>query len=154
MKGNNYMNNLQTLIIVIALLVFVGVILGIVLPLLKRKNVDVDGIIKTAQNTLATVNTTMDTLRPFLTEVKGVDTFDKVVSAAGVAVEQAEQLNMIGKLEADKRKEAARQYAVDALNLMKVDVTPEVDRLIDGAIEAKVLTLGRKPALEQSAAAL
>lgn len=148
------MNNLQTLIIVIALLVFVGVILGIVLPLLKRKNVDVDGIIKTAQNTLATVNTTMDTLRPFLTEVKGVDTFDKVVSAAGVAVEQAEQLSMIGKLEADKRKVAARQYAVDALNLMKGDVTPEGDRLIDGAIEAKVLALGRKPALEQSAAAL
>ena len=136
------MNNLQTLIIVLAVVVLVGVVLGVVLPLLRRKDVDVDSIIKTAQSTLTTVNVTMDTLRPFLTEVKGVDTFDKVVSAAGSAVEQAEQLNMIGNLEADKRKEAARQYAVDALKLMNVKVTPEVGRLIDGAIEAKVLELG------------
>ena len=44
----------------------------------------------------------------------------------------------------DKRKEAARQYVNDALAPAGVPITPEADRLIEGAIQSEVLALGHK----------
>ena len=70
---------------------------------------------------------------------------DKVLTAANVGVGQAEQLYNIGQLEPGERKDAARQYVTQAVALMGVEVTPEVTKLIDGAIEAEVLNLRHKP---------
>ena len=40
--------------------------------------------------------------------------------------------------------EAARQYINEAVKMMGVEMTPEVSKLIDGAIEAEVLDIGHK----------
>ena len=135
---------IQTLLIVLMIVAFVGLIIAVVLPFLKRKGVDVDDVLITMKTTLATANSAMETLRPFIPEGKGVDTFDKIMAAAHVGVANAEQLNIIGKLAPEDRKEAARQYINDAVKLMGVDVTPEVSKLIDGAIEAEVLDIGHR----------
>ena len=134
--------NLQTLLIVMAIVFFVALIIAVVLPFLKRKGVDVDNVLESAKTVLSTANATMETLRPFLPAGAGADTFDKIMSAAQVGVANAEQLCHIGKLPADKRKEAARQYINEAVKMMGIDMTPEVGKLIDGAIEANVLELG------------
>ena len=51
-------------------------------------------------------------------------------------------MGFLGELKPDERKDAARAFVVDALKLTKTEITPEIERLIDGAIEAEVLTLG------------
>ena len=136
--------NLQTLIIVLAATVLVGLIISVIFPLLRKKGVDVDEILSSTKDALAAVNNTMETLRPFLPEGESADTFDKIMVAAHIGVANAEQLSHIGKLDPGERKTAARQYINDAVKLMGVEVTPEVSRLIDGAIEAEVLDIGHK----------
>ena len=88
------------------------------------------------------MNSTLALLRPFLPETKETAAVDRILTAAQVGVGNAEQLYKIGELPPEKRKEAARQYINDTLTLAGVTVTPEVSRLVDGAIEAEVLKLG------------
>ena len=135
------MGNLETLIFVFIALLGVGVVLYVVLPHLERKGINVKNVIDQTQKALDTVGTTMETLRPFLPEGKGTDAFDKIMKAAVVGVNNAEQLYAIGQLKPEARKEAAREYVSGAVALMGVEVTPEVERLIDGAIEAEVRCL-------------
>ena len=136
------MNDIQTLLIVLAILVGVGVILAFVLPYLKRRGVDMQKIIDQANNALAVANNTFETIRPFLQDAPGVGVFDDIMAAARVGVGNAEQLYHIGQLEPAQRKDAARQYVLQVAKLTGIEVTPEVEKLIDGAIEAEVLELG------------
>ena len=138
------MNSLQTLIIVLGVLAFTGIILAVVMPYLKRRGVDLGAVLDRANNAVVTVSNTLDVLRPFFEDAPVVDAFDKIISAARIGVGNAEQLYLIGQLEPDQRKEAARKYIDDALKLMGVDVTPEVEKIIDGAIEAEVLNIWPK----------
>ena len=143
------MNDTQTLIIVIAVLILVGIILAVVLPLLKKRGIDMGAVLDRAKDSLDTVNKTLDMLKPFMEDSPVVDAFDKILNAATVGVGQAEQLHLIGQLEPEERKDAARRYVIDAVKLMGVEVTPEVSKLIDGAIEAQVLELGHKVDLSE-----
>ena len=138
------MNTIQTLLIVLAILVCVVLILAFLLPFLKRKGVNMQKIFDQANNALAVASNTFETLRPFLADLPGVSVFDDVMAAAHVGVGNAEQLYHIGELDPAKRKEAARQYVIDVAKLTGIEITPEVERLIDGAIEAEVLELGHR----------
>jgi hypothetical protein len=138
------MNDFQTLLVVLGVIAVTAIIVAFVLPQFRKRGVDVKTVLDHAQETMDFAMRVMDTVRPFLPENAGVDTFDSIMAAARTGVGNAEQLYIIGQLEPDKRKEAARQYIRDAVKLMGVEVTPEVDRLIDGAIEAEVLELGHK----------
>lgn len=138
------MNNPQTLFIVLAVIALAVLAIAFILPYLKRRGVDVDTLLSNAKDALLTVNKTLDTIRPFLPATPGLALFDKILAAASVGVGNAEQLYHVGKLEAGGRKKEAKEYIVTTLNLIGVDITPEVDKLIDGAIEAEVLSLGHK----------
>ena len=135
------MTNLQALFIVIAIIIGTVAIITAVLPFLKRQGVDVGAILDRTKDALVTVNKTLDTVRPFIAESVDVNAFDKILEAARVGVGNAEQLYNIGQLDPSQRKAAAREYIVGAVNLAGVKVTPEVEKLIDGAIEAEVLDL-------------
>ena len=134
-------NNLETLLIVFAVIAAVGLILAFVLPFLNRRGVDVPAILEQAKDLVNTGSQVFDTVKPFLPESVGLGTFDKILGAVHVGVGQAEQLYNIGELPKEERKAAAREYIIDTLNLMNVEVSPEVERVIDGAIEAEVLGL-------------
>jgi len=135
------MNNLNTLAIVFAVLAVVGVAVSIILPYIKKQGIDLSAGINTIWEKMNAISGAMELIRPFIQNSSGVDAFDKILGAAHVAVGNAEQLYNIGQLEPDKRKAAARSYVIDALGLLNVDITPEVEKLIDGAIEAEVLGL-------------
>lgn len=138
------MNDLHTLFIVLATLLFAALVLAFVLPYLKRQGVDVGNILDSAKDALFTVNKTLDTIRPFLPATPGLALFDKILAAASVGVGNAEQLYHVGKLEAGERKKEAHEYIITTLKLVGIEITPEVEKLIDGAIEAEVLNLGHK----------
>jgi len=134
-----------TAIIILAILAGVALVVNVALPALRRKGVDVDGIVAQAKQTLQTANNALETLRPFIADKPGVDVFDTIYTAANIGVGNAEQLAHLGKLAPEERKEAAKQYVLDAIKLMGIEKTPDIDRLIDGAIEAGVLELGHEP---------
>jgi len=135
------MSETVTMLIVVAVMLFVALIVAVIIPFLKRKGVDIDAIIVKIGDMTNLANTAMVALRELLPEGAVTDVFEKILRAAEVAVWNAEQLNKIGKLEADQRKEEARQYIKDAITQIGITITPAIERLIDGAIESQVLKL-------------
>jgi hypothetical protein len=111
------------------------------LPSLKRRGLDVEVFVVQAKESLATANKTLDIIRPFMANISSIDLLDRIFEAATIGVENAEQLCKIGTLQPNERKEAARKYVLDSVKLVGVTITPEVERLIDGAIEANVFEI-------------
>lgn len=142
------MNTTQVLLIVLGIIIGVAVVLCLALPYLKRKGIDLSGIIAKSKEAVESVNAAMTTIRPFLNQSPGLAIFDKILGIAKIAVGNAEQLYHIGQLEADQRKAEATDYIYQALALAGVEVTPEVTAVVEGAIEANVLELGHKPKKE------
>jgi len=146
------MSPFETLLIVIVIILFVLLFIDVVLPFFKRKGVDIEAVLKRANDVFVAAGNALETVRPFLPEEFGTDALDKIIKAAQVGVGKAEQLFIIGQLAPEKRKEEARKFITDAVTLAGVVVTPEVERLIDGVIESEVLKLGHalKPTDEAS----
>jgi len=138
------MNTWQTLLVVLGAIVVAALMIRFVLPRLDARGVDVPAVVESAKSVVATANNIVNVLRPFLAEVTGIDVVDKILATAHVGVGNAEQLYLVGQLEPGERKNAARQYIRDTLTLIGVEITPEVERVIDGAIEAEVLSMGHK----------
>ena len=140
------MNTWQTFFIVIgmfaAIILFIAYILPVIERALERRGTKMEDVLRQSQSALRMFTSTLETVKPFLTEVKGADVLDRILGTAHTAVGNAEQLYTIGQLEAGERKDAARKYMIDSLALAGVVLTPEIERLIDGAIEAEVLELG------------
>jgi len=140
-------NTTDTLLCVLAVIGFTCLMVGLIFPMLKRKGVDVDELLDKTNAALEVASKAFDTVKPFLPDGAGIDAFDRILEAAQVGVGNAEQLYKVGKLRGDERKQAAKNYVYDTLKLMEVEVTPEVERLVDGAIENNVLDLGHKPVM-------
>ena len=135
------MENTTTMFIVLGVVAAVALILAL-MSYLKNRGYDVGATIDGIKNALFAVNTTLEVIKPFLPESVSTAAFDKIMKAAEVGVGYAEQLYLIGELEPGERKEAARKYIEEAVGIMGIEVTPEVERLIEGAIENEVLALG------------
>ena len=139
------MNNMETLLIVLGIVGAVSVIVSVLLPLLKRKGVDVGAFIERTKDVLSTVDGVLEVVRPFMDEAQSIDTFDKITGIAHIGVGNAEQLYLLGEIQPEQRKEAAHSYIISAAQMLGVEITPEVDKLINGAMEYEVLQLGHKP---------
>jgi len=88
-----------------------------------------------------TTKQALDTVTPFLPDTPQVDKLKTIADAAEIGVGQAQQLYRIGQLDPEERKGEAQRFIREAVQLAGIEVTPEVNRVIDGAIEAKVLLL-------------
>ena len=139
------MNTWQTLLTVLGAIVVAALMIRLVIPHLESRGVDVNGVLSRAGELTDTAGKLLDTVRPFFGDTT---TFDRIRSAAHTAVDNAEQLYLIGQLQPGERKDAARQYIRDTLALIGVEITPEVERVIDGAIEAEVLAMNRFYAID------
>ncbi|MDR0490371.1 MAG: hypothetical protein LBH28_03890 [Oscillospiraceae bacterium] len=136
------MNDLQLLIIILCVTVAAAAMIGIALPWLRRHGIDARAALDKAKQALDAASRAEGLLRPFLPDSAGLAAFDRIRGAAATAVASAEQLCAAGALPPDGRKGAARQYVVDTLKLLGVDITPEALAVIDGAIESEVFALG------------
>ena len=132
---------MTTLLICLAILAAAVWIVTKAAPYLKENSANLTAAIARVRDAITLTNKALDTVRPFL-PAPGAGAFDKIVSAAKIGVEHAEQLHRIGSLPADSRKYAARDYVFRALKLAGVEITSDVEKLIDGAIEAEVFEIG------------
>ncbi len=138
------MNNISLISLIIGLAVGVIVASGIFLPALKKKGIDAGSVLEQASNTIGVINKTFDSLKTIMPDNPAVNMIDKILDWAYIGVEQAEQLYLIGRIKGDERKAAAIDFIRESLNLTGIEITPSIEKIIDGAVEASVLALGHK----------
>ncbi len=135
------MSDIQILGLILA--VVGGVLLSTVVfvPLLKRKGIKTEQILATAQAGLAAADGVIDGVQAIIPNIPGVDLVDKIIGWATKGVTAAEQLYKVGNVEAGQRKETAVQLVKDYLTAANVEITPDVEKIIDGCVEAAVFAL-------------
>lgn len=138
------MSNISLVSLIIGLAVGVIAASGILLPALKKKGVDAGAILEQASSTIGVINNTFDSLKAILPDNPAVNMIDKILDWASIGVDQAEQLYLVGKIKGDERKAAAIDFIHESLSLAGIEITPSIEKIIDGAVEASVLALGHK----------
>jgi hypothetical protein len=73
------------------------------------------------------------------------DIADKIIDYAKIGVGKAGQLYLINNIDGEARNAEARRFVYDALNVAGIERSAAVDKIVAGAIEAAVLTLGHAP---------
>lgn len=129
------MSNLNILLIALGVAIGVSGALFVVLPILKNKGVKLDKVLEKADAILDGADGVINAAKVVVPENKTISLLDIIEKEAHRAVNSAQQLFISSQLPADKRKEKAKEYALAALKVLKIDVTPELETSIDGAIE-------------------
>jgi len=135
------MSNIQILAMVLAAVVGFVLATVVFIPLLKKKGVDGQQIIDTAQAGLATADKIVDGVQAALPSLPGISLVHEIIDLSEKAATAAEQLWQSSQMTTDQRKETATKLVTDCLTVANVEVTPDVAKIIDGAVEAAVFAL-------------
>jgi hypothetical protein len=135
------MNHYEILILIIGIVGGMALTSAVLIPLLEKKGVQTEQIIASAQAGLRTADIILDGVQVALPGLPGVAVVDKVVELAGKSVNAAEQMNKSNQISADQRKATAVQLVKDYLTAANVEITPDMEKIIDGAVEAAVFVL-------------
>lgn len=142
--------NNPVLLLVAAVIFAVSVALCILwlLPALIKRGVDVSGTIKKADMAISALDTLTDTVKALFPDIPGIDLIDKILVYAQKAVDSAEQLYKSSQIPESQRKAEATQLVYICLQETGVDVTEDMKKIIDGAIEAAVFALPKTHTIE------
>ncbi|WP_238886378.1 hypothetical protein [Clostridium sp. YIM B02551] len=138
------MSNLQiVLLILVSSAVSVTGML-ILAPILNKKGINVEEEFQNTDKILNGIDKVVDVAKMIVPNSPIVNIIDKVQEYAYQGVHAVEQLYISSKLTADERNAAAKDSVHNVLNLLGVEITPEIEKVIDNCIEAEVLALGHK----------
>lgn len=148
--------NNPVLLLVAAVIFAVSVALCILwlLPALIKRGVDVSGTIKKADMAISALDTLTDTVKALFPDTPGIDLIDKILVYAQKAVDSAEQLYKSSQIPENQRKAEATQLVYICLQEAGVDVTEDMKKIIDGAIEAAVYALPKTHSADDSSQAM
>lgn len=140
------LKTVQGSIILTLILVFiVGVVILAaiiyVLPKMVTKGVNVAGDIAIAKNALNDTNNVIKVADSIIPNNPAINILKVIETFAQKGVDGAEQLYVSSKLAADERNANAKEMINSALNVLDVKVTPDIQTVINGTIEAAVLAL-------------
>ena len=144
--------NNPVLLLAAAVIFAVSVALCILwlLPALIKRGVDVSGTIKKADMAISALDTLTDTVKALFPDTPGIDLIDKILVYAQKAVDSAEQLYKSSQIPENQRKAEATQLVYICLQEAGVEVTEEMKKIIDGAIEAAVYALPKTHSADDS----
>ncbi len=135
-------------LVIVTVVVF---ILAAALPFFINKGINSGAYIKTVNDAVDKAGVVMDAADKILPGNAAINTLKLIENWAQKGVHGAEQLYIASQLHPDKRKEKAEETIYAALELANINTTPELKKIVDGAIEAEVLALGHvKTAQENS----
>lgn len=127
----------------------VGITSMVLLPLLKRKGIKTNEILKRTDDILngadAIINVA-DKLLPNNTIVNTMATIEKYVK---LGVHEAEQLSLATDLNKEDRNKKAKETIYASLKIMGIEIDPDIEKVIDATIEMECLALGHKEKSEQ-----
>ena len=111
------------------------------IPYLQKKGWNIGGYLGSAATITKLINSIIDAIKPYITPNSTFDLVEKIFEITEKAVTFAEQAYKDAQCEADQRKSVARKYTIDCLKLAGIEVTEDIEKLIDGALEAAVFVL-------------
>nr|DAQ35656.1 MAG TPA: holin [Caudoviricetes sp.] len=135
------MSNFEILVLIVGIVGGIVLASAVLIPLLKKKGVNTDQIIDSAQAGLLTADTILDGVQAALPGLPGIAIVDKVIELAQKSVGAAEQMKKSNQITPEQRKATAVQLVKDYLTAANVEITPDVEKIIAGAIEAAVFVL-------------
>lgn len=132
------MNETNTLLIVVTVLAVAGAACAWIFPALKKKGVNTGHVLNVASTGLAGADQITDILKEIFPANGVINIVDKIVDYARVGVQKAEQLYRVQQIPKEQRKEEATRFVYEALELAGVEITPAIQKIVDGSIEAAV----------------
>lgn len=141
------LTNTNVLIIAVSLAVGVALALLVLFPLLKKKGIKTDQILAAALTGIKGVDGLTEALKAIFPKNAAISIIDKIIDYAKIGVKKAEQLYYINEITGDQRKDEALKFVYQSLEIVGIEITPEVKAIVDGCIEAAVLALGHSSEL-------
>jgi len=139
---NSIQNSIAlTILLIIVVVAMVLVTIIVVIPKQIQKGTNVAGTLVIAQNALDKSNAVIQVLDKIVPNNTAINILKTIETYAQKGVSGAEQLYKSSQLSADARLSTANATVVAALNVLNVPVSPELQKVIDGAIQAEVLIL-------------
>lgn len=138
------MSNLLIVLFIIGVVAGVGLTIILLLPFLKKKGVKVGEIMQRADIVLSGADNAIDVINKIIPNSPTSKVLSVIDKYAHVGVNCAEQLYTASELKADERNDKAKDIIYSALKLAGIEKTPEIENIVNGAIEAEVLALGHK----------
>ena len=138
------MSNLIILLIILAVTLAVGGIVVVLFPYLKKKGIQTEEVLKKADTFLQGFDTITSFADKLLPANPIVNILDIVGKFAKISVSNAEQMYITSQLAKDDRNAKAKDTIYATLKMLNIEVTPELDKIIDSAIESECLALGHK----------
>ena len=135
------MNGLEIVIFIIAIVALIFGVCGFVLPMLNKKGIDTGKVLDNTDKGLEIADNAVDTVKAIAPDIPYINIVDKVIEYAQVAVKKAEQLYKANQSGGDTRKAEAVQLVKDCLTAAKIETTPDLEKIIDGAVESAVYAL-------------
>lgn len=134
--------NANTILMIVTLVAMVVAVLVLLFPYLKKKGVDVGGALTATTVGIDAADLVVDALQGVFPNSPALLIVDKIIEWARKGTEAAEQLYHINSITGDQRKDEATKFVYDALKVAEIEITPAVEKIVDGCIEAAVFTLG------------
>jgi hypothetical protein len=115
---------------------------GSVFTVLKKKGIDSPEVLSNIEKGIVATEPIIAVAKGIAPLNPAVNILDLIEKYAKTGVKNAEQLYLSSQLPADQRNAKAKDTISAVLKASNVEVTPEIEKIIDGAIEASVLDLG------------
>lgn len=110
---------------------------------LKKVGVNTQGILNTATSVVGTLDSAFDALKPLLPNNPAVPILDAIFGTAKWGVNQAEQLYKTSQIGKEERKDEATKFIKESLAIAGIEITPELEKVIEGAVEGATALLPR-----------
>lgn len=136
------MENINVILVIVAAVAVMVAACALIFPWLKKKGVNVLSTLEATSGVLDATDAITDILKAAFPASAVVNIVDKVIDYAKVGAQKAEQLYIINTISKDERKEEATKFVYEALEIAGVERTAAIEKIVDGAVEAAVLTLG------------
>lgn len=145
------MDNTMMVILIVGIVAAVMAGVCLLFPMLIRKGLNVNGTLEGTSNVLDTAGLVVDGLTGIFPESAALTVVDKIIDYAKQAVKAAEQMYKAAMIQADERKDKAREIIYECLKVAQIEVTPDVEKVVDGLIEAAAFALPKTGVKEPEA---
>ena len=140
-----FLQNSAPTILIVAAVAILFPACAVFIPYLKKRGVNVPATLESVSIGLDSADKIADMLKTIFPANPVVNVVDKVIDYAEIGVAEAEQLYRVNDITKDERKQAAIEFVYQSLRLAGYELTPELEKITAGAIEAAVLGLGHGP---------
>lgn len=135
------MNNTEILLLIVGIVGGMVLTSAVLIPLLKRKGINTDQVLSSADTALKAAGTIADGVQAVLPGTPGIGLVDKIIQWSDKGVQGMEQLAKSSQKPAEQRKPEAIQFVKDCLTAANIEITPDVEKIIAGTVEAAVFAL-------------